>query len=1209
MSSLLTINYHINNANNFIADINVANKNHYVFAARHYPWLNANNQNDDTAVLTVNTSVSAVELDIYNELLFGKLIQGSDISHVIPRYNWASNTVYAQYDQTDTALYTKNFFVVTTAVNDSYNVYKCLFNNKNAVSIIKPSLQNTRGTFETGDGYIWKYMYTLDSTANTKFTTTNFIAVFANNAVQGNAIPGTIDVIKLANGGVGYDVYYTGGIQSIIDRSNIKLAEDSSTLNNYYANSSIYLKSGFGAGQVREISAYNGASKVATIAVPIDIFTRFDFTNTAFISGGGSVGEKMEQTIDTTTFLFKVGYISTNANVVQSDTGVAGKVFTSNSSALTISRFNKSTAFSNSFPIRETSDTGTATTSIKGNVSNSSVLALSVITFAGTGYSANANVTIVSTSGSGAVASATANASGKITAVVISNTGNAYATTPTVTIANPISQSFNANTAVTAGTGEGSNNIITLTTANLFSIGDMVIYSVNAGNTILTGLTSNTTYFIQHSNVTVIALSATSNTSAGNRIALTKGLSQTGHFIQGKPATATIHPSSYVVINATANAFTGSYANNKFIRFGENANTNIRRIMSVNATTIIVNTPFSNSINSANTFDMTIVVEPDVISTTFANGIISNTNLDALKLSFTNSSIVGASFIIGERVDLVDSSNLLLGANGTVAFSNSSIVFISGVGGSNIWISNSNQKLKGTSSLIVANIASVDNNPNVTIKNPNGTFIASKTVDFSSTSTPNTGIARINDIVNLSQDVIEYEIGPTIKIVGDGSNALAVATVNTTIGSSNTISKITVINPGLNYTEASISIYANSTYGSSAVATPVISPLLGHGFNPIYELGSRFAEVSTTFDTAPNESFHFPTNLTIRKLGVLKQPSFSKANITLTEFDRIRLTTNTVTGWINGEIVVQSNTNAAGIVTTSNSTTLELKNVRGTFAISNTSTISGYTSATTSKVVNTLILRFFTNDQVQLYNNTVATVESAVSNTELNLTNINGLLTNNSIIYNTTNSYAIINSISNFDKSRNLSTNFGLRFNQTSRVTLISNSGSYSNNELVTQLGTGAKGRVLSSRDDADLRISLITGVFTIGDTIYNSSNTSSARVFYANSTYLKLTNANNSVGFTNGNTINNGLSTTASITNSYPVLILSDITKTPNFTAGVNTLTIIGSNSGANGVMLYVTPPDLIRETGKVLYMETSNTVIVRNISSTEDIKLVIKF
>ena len=1207
MSSLLTINYHINNANNFIADINVANNNHYVFAARHYPWLNANNQNDDTAVLTVNTSVSAVELDIYNELLFGKLIQGSDISHVIPRYNWTSNTVYAQYDQTDTELYTKDFFVVTTAVNDSYNVYKCLFNNKNAVSIIKPSLQNTRGTFETGDGYIWKYMYTLDSTANTKFTTTNFIAVFANNAVQGNAIPGTIDIIKLANGGVGYDVYYTGGIQSIIDGSNIKLAEDSSTLNNYYANSSIYLKSGFGAGQVREISAYNGSSKVATIAVPIDIFTRFDFTNATFISGGGSVGEKMEQIIDTTTFLYKVGYISTNANVVQSDTGVAGKVFTSNSSALTISRFNKSTAFSNTYPIRETSDTGTATTSIKGNVSNSSVLALSVITYAGTGYSANANVTIVSTSGSGAVAEATANASGKITALVISNTGNAYATTPTVTIANPIAQSFNANTAVTAGTGEGSNNIIALTTANLFSIGDMVIYSVNAGNTILTGLTSNTTYFIQHSNVTVIALSATSNTSAGNRIALTKGLSQTGHFIQGKPATATIHPSSYVVINATANAFTGSYANNQFIRFGENANTNIRRIMSVNATTIIVNTPFSNSINSANTFDMTIVVEPDVISTTFANGIISNTNLDALKLSFTNSSIVGASFIIGERVDLVDSSNTLLGANGSVAYSNSSIVFISGVGGSNTWVNN--QKLKGASSLIVANIASVDNNPNVTIKNPNGTFIASRTVDFSSTSTSNTGFAKINDIVNLSQDVIEYEIGPTIKIVGDGSNALAVATVNTTIGSSNTISKITVINPGLNYTEASISIYANSTYGSSAVATPVISPLLGHGFNPVYELGSRYAGIDVKFDTTSNESWYYPSDITIRKLGILKNPKFANINITVTNFDRIHLTTNSVSGWSNGEIVLQSTTNAAGIVTTSNSSTVELENVKGTFITSATNTIYGYTSGLTATVANNQILRFFANDSISQLDGSSAKISTAISNSELYLTEVQGLISNGSVIYNTTNSYATINSISNFDKSRNLSTNFGLRFNQTSRLTMLTKTGSYTNNEFVTQTVTGAKGRVLSGTTDMDLLITSVTGAFTIGDTIYNSSNSANAKIFYANSTYLKLTSVSNTSAFPSANLINNGLSTNATISNAYSVLLVGDITKISNFIIGNNTQTVVGNTSGANGVLLAVTPPDLIRETGKVMYLETSNTVISRGINSTEEIRLVIKF
>ena len=33
------------------------------------------------------------------------------------------------------------------------------------------------------------------------------------------------------------------------------------------------------------------------------------------------------------------------------------------------------------------------------------------------------------------------------------------------------------------------------------------------------------------------------------------------------------------------------------------------------------------------------------------------------------------------------------------------------------------------------------------------------------------------------------------------------------------------------------------------------------------------------------------------------------------------------------------------------------------------------------------------------------------------------------------------------------------------------------------------------------------------------------------------------------------------------------------------------------------------VRETGKVLYTESSNTVITRNVNSTEEIKLIIKF
>lgn len=1207
MSSLLTINHHINNVNNFIADVKSSNQTHYVFASRHYPWININGVNYDSAIPTVNTSVAQVELDIYNEMLFGKLIQSTDVAHLIPRYNWTSNTVYVQYDQTDSALYTKQFFVVTTGAGDEYNVYKCLYNNKGQPSIIKPSLQNTRGTFETGDGYIWKYMYTVDATANTKFTSTNFIPVVANTQIQGNSVPGTIDVIKVLDGGTGYSVYDTGQVQAVLDRSNIKISSNSSTFNNYYTNSSIYLKTGFGSGQVREISSYDGTSKVVTISSPIDLYVRFDLGNTSFITGGGAVGDKMEQVIDTATFLYRTGYVSTGANVVQSDSGVTASVITSNSSALTLSRFDRGTAFSSVLPIRETSDTGTATSSIKASISSSTGLSVAIVTYPGTGYSANAVVTITSATGSGAVANAQANSTGKIATVNIANSGNTYTTIPTVSIAEPIANSFNANTDVTAGTGEGANNVIALASANLFAANDQIFYYTATGNTAIGGLTSNTTYYVQFANSTVVALSATSNTSAGNRIALTKGATETGHYLQGKRATATIYPASFIASNATATAFTTSYANNDFIRIGDNANTNIRRIMTVNATTITVNQPFSTTESSANTFKMSIAIEPDTLSTTYANGIVSNTSLDSLKLTITNNSIVGASFIVGERVDMVSTANVYLNANGTVAYTNSSTVFVTGIAGSNTWASG--QRIRGASSLLFADVTSVDSTPNVTIKNPNGTFLIGRSVNFSSGSTANTGVAKIVDIVNLSQDVVEYEIGPTVKITGDGTGAIAVATVNTAVGTANAIYKISVIDPGSNYTEANVAIYANSSYGNSASASALVSPLLGHGADPMYELGARYAGVDVKFDTTSNESWYFPSNLSIRKFGIIKNPKFANVNITLTDFDRVRLTTNSVSGWTNGEIVVQSTTNAAGIVTTSNSTTLELKNVKGTFITSTSNTIYGYTSGLTAQVANNTILRFFANDTITQVDGSSATVGSAISNTELYMTSVLGRLANGSTINSTSNAYAVIDSIKSYDKSRDLTTSFGLRFNQTSRVTLSSNTGVYTNNEFVTQTVTGAKGRVISGGDDLDLKIGSVSGSFAIGDTVYNSSNSANAKVFFANSTYLKLTAVSNSAAFPTSNLINNSLGASATVVNSYPVLLVSDVTKTPNFTSGNSSHTVVGSNSGANGVVFMVTTPDLIRETGKVMYIETSNTVVTRGINSTEEIRLVIKF
>lgn len=160
------------------------------------------------------------------------------------------------------------------------------------------------------------------------------------------------------------------------------------------------------------------------------------------------------------------------------------------------------------------------------SVSNTSVAAFTVVT-GGSGYSANAIVTVTGN----ATANATASATGRISLVNVTAVGHSYASAPTVTVAAPSAQTFNANSAVTNAT-----DAIAITTANsIFLAGDIVLYTVAAGNTALTNLVTGTNYFIKASNTTAITLSETLN---GDAIDLTKGLTQTGHSFTGQTATA-----------------------------------------------------------------------------------------------------------------------------------------------------------------------------------------------------------------------------------------------------------------------------------------------------------------------------------------------------------------------------------------------------------------------------------------------------------------------------------------------------------------------------------------------------------------------------------------------------------------------------------------------------------------------------------------------
>jgi hypothetical protein len=166
-------------------------------------------------------------------------------------------------------------------------------------------------------------------------------------------------------------------------------------------------------------------------------------------------------------------------------------------------------------------------TAVGGNI------AVTSVTFGGSGYQTNATVTLTATNGgTSAVVNAHANTTtnpGRIDSLLISTAGSGYISSPTVTIAAPAAITVNANTTsfepTSANqtfsantTGVTSNTFIAITTANTYfpTQGQKVLYRVPTSNTALSPLTGNTYYYIAYSNSTVVSLATTQTLALAN---------------------------------------------------------------------------------------------------------------------------------------------------------------------------------------------------------------------------------------------------------------------------------------------------------------------------------------------------------------------------------------------------------------------------------------------------------------------------------------------------------------------------------------------------------------------------------------------------------------------------------------------------------------------------------------------------------------------
>ena len=221
MAAIITDQIRILNAKNFVAGVSSSTNSYYSFVGLPNP---SDIQSDwDTNPPSPKDNFDE-ENDYWDTMIALKKINASDVRQVIQKRFWSSGTTFDMYrhdySRSNTAkvsgatnLYSASYYVL----NSDYRVYICLQNgmnpdNENGIpSLDEPLFTDLepRAAGSNGDGYIWKYLYTIKPTDIIKFESTDFMPVpinwetnTENAAVRDNAIDGSIKIVTITDRGV-----------------------------------------------------------------------------------------------------------------------------------------------------------------------------------------------------------------------------------------------------------------------------------------------------------------------------------------------------------------------------------------------------------------------------------------------------------------------------------------------------------------------------------------------------------------------------------------------------------------------------------------------------------------------------------------------------------------------------------------------------------------------------------------------------------------------------------------------------------------------------------------------------------------------------------------------------------------------------------------------------------------------------------------------
>ena len=199
MPAIVTDQFRILNANNFVESVENTNNSYYVFIGLSNPrgtttnvgFGRSNTWNSDGGTPAPIDSFS-YRAHTGDTMMFGKKVSSANIRRIIRRVDWTSGKRYEIYRDDYSAqnqspqtkanrLYDANYYVI----NSDFKVYICIDNGSNGdnklgnISEDEPTFTDLEPSKagNSGDGYLWKYLFTVSPSDIIKFDSTEYITV------------------------------------------------------------------------------------------------------------------------------------------------------------------------------------------------------------------------------------------------------------------------------------------------------------------------------------------------------------------------------------------------------------------------------------------------------------------------------------------------------------------------------------------------------------------------------------------------------------------------------------------------------------------------------------------------------------------------------------------------------------------------------------------------------------------------------------------------------------------------------------------------------------------------------------------------------------------------------------------------------------------------------------------------------------------------